>query len=75
MLSEYVSICGGYMEEAVFGLRLKCRTRVPLQERRPAEHRQRDFSPIRETSDVHTLQTPYICKSKLKCKNMSILNT
>lgn len=47
VLSEYMSMCGGYMEEAVFGLRLKCRTRVPLQERRPAEWRKRDFSPIR----------------------------
>ncbi len=53
VLSEYLSMCGGYTEEAVFGLRLKCRTRVPLQERRPAEQRQRDFSPIRETRDTH----------------------
>ena len=41
------------MEEAVFGLRLKCRTGVLLQERRPAEWRQRDFSPIRETRDTY----------------------
>ena len=53
VLSECVSMCGGYMEEAVFGLRLKCRTRVLLQERRPAEWRQRDFSPIRETRDTY----------------------
>lgn len=34
------------MKEAVFGLRLKCRTRVPLQERRPTERRHRDFLPL-----------------------------
>lgn len=53
VLSEYVSMCGGYREEAVFGPRLKCRTRVPLQERRPAERTQRDFSPIRETRNTN----------------------
>ena len=49
----YVNMCGGYMEEAVFGLRLKCRTRVPLQERSPAEQRQGDFfSSLGETRDT-----------------------
>lgn len=60
MLSEYVSMCGGYAEEAVFGLRLKCRTRVPLQERRPAEWRQRDFSPIWRTRDTYKNIEKYI---------------
>lgn len=48
----YVNICGGYMEEVVFGPRLKCGTRVLLQERRPAERRRRDLPPIRETCDA-----------------------
>lgn len=36
------------MEEAVFSLRLKCRTGVPLQQRRPTERRLRGFSSIRK---------------------------
>lgn len=47
------------MEEAVFGLRLKCRTRVPLQERSPAERSQRDSPPppLRETCDPYKNNT------------------
>lgn len=48
----YVNVRGGYMEEVVFGPRLKCGTRVLLQERRPAERRRRDLPPIRETCDA-----------------------
>ena len=35
VFSVYNSMCDGYMEEAVFGLRLKCRTGVSFQEKRP----------------------------------------
>lgn len=43
-----MSMCGGYMEEAVFGLRLE-NTGVPLQEKRPNRG---NFPSIR---DIHSL--------------------
>lgn len=39
----YVNMCGGCMQETVFGPRLKYGTRDPIQEMRPAEQRQKDL--------------------------------
>lgn len=64
------------MEEAVFSLRLKCRTRVPLQGRRPTEQRTEGifchYGNTQHTFKLYQYSTDILFKILLKTQKYNI---